>query len=127
MLGLGPYITPREGQCHHCGEPMPETDEWRKMVKLFTDIRVEYGQPLRITSSYRCKDHPIEARKDKPGQHSIAALDISTYQKDAVRLLRIIMARPAIRGIGIRAVGPADQRFIHIDLRKSPVLWSYPA
>ena len=39
---------------------MDEDTMWR-----LQDLREAYGKPMRITSGYRCPDHPIEAGKTK--------------------------------------------------------------
>jgi zinc D-Ala-D-Ala carboxypeptidase len=34
-------------------------------------VRMEYGKPMVVTSGYRCPNHPIEAKKSKPGEHTL--------------------------------------------------------
>ena len=48
-----------------------------KLLSMLDEMREIYGYPIKITSSYRSPDHPIEAAKKEPGEHSYgAAVDI---------------------------------------------------
>lgn len=97
------------------------------MQKEFLDrlqrLRNEWGRPIYISSGYRHETHPAEARKAVPGWHSEGlACDIAIRGGEALEL--VIMA-PAygFRGVGVHQKGWA--RFIHLDLRETPALWSY--
>ena len=49
-----------------------------KLLSMLDEMREIYGYPIKITSSYRSPDHPIEAAKKEPGEHSYgAAVDLS--------------------------------------------------
>ncbi len=117
------YFSDDELRCQcGCGvlNPNPEFDV---LMQIMDKIREEYGKPLRVTSGYRCANHPIEKKKAKPGQHNVAAIDLGVSRKDAVRLLRIAMSYQSIRGIGVQQKG--DARFLHFDMRTEPTIWSY--
>ena len=35
----------------------------KKLLNMLDNLREAYGSPIKITSSYRSPDHPIEAKK----------------------------------------------------------------
>ena len=93
------------------------------------DLRDSFGKPMRVTSGYRCPDHPIEARKDKVGAHAHGrAVDIAVRGPDAYALIMLAM-RQGWQGIGVQQKG--DVRFIHLDDLTAkegwprPTIWSY--
>lgn len=93
-------------------------------------LRTKCGFPFRITSGYRCADHPIEKAKSKPGPHNTGlAVDIACSHLDALRLLELAHNHPEWRGFGINQKGAG--RFIHLDQcehaegRPRPHIWSY--
>ena len=89
-------------------------------------LRTAYGKPMRITSGYRCPQHPIEAKKAAPGSHaSGCAVDIGVDGQDAYRLLKLAFVA-GFNGIGVNQKGAG--RFIHLDTLESaprPNVWSY--
>jgi len=117
-----PNFKAAEFNCTHCGknEMQPEF-----MARL-QSLRTAYGKPMRITSGYRCKDHPIEAKKAAPGAHaSGCACDIGVEGADAHRLLTYAFAA-GFTGIGVQQKGTG--RFIHLDTLTKPLrptVWSY--
>ena len=115
------YFTREEFACQHTGE-----NEIKDTFLLKLDLlRARCGFPFVITSGYRSPDHPLEARKEKPGTHAqgIAAdIKVNTSQQ------RYTLVEEAIKmgfgGIGIHSV------FVHIDMRdaagdKPAVMWLY--
>ena len=65
-----------------------EFSEFDKMdpvlLTMLDDLREEYGYPIQLTSTYRSPDHPIEAKKSKPGEHAHgAAVDIACVGGEA--------------------------------------------
>ena len=54
-----------------------EFNEFDKMDKalliMLDNLREVYGYPIKLTSTYRSPEHPIEARKTKPGEHAHGA------------------------------------------------------
>ena len=55
------YFNEMEFVCKHCGRVnMSPTFLYR-----LDELRHRCGFPFVITSGYRCKDHPIEAKKPK--------------------------------------------------------------
>lgn len=86
-------------------------------------LRTTYGKPLTVTSGYRCPDHPIERAKPEPGMHATGlAADLGVQGSDAVEVLRIALGL-GFTGIGIQQKGMG--RFIHLDRRVVPMIWSY--
>lgn len=102
------------------------------MDKL-TSLRADWGQPMAVTSGYRCTQHPIEAKKiasgRNPGAHASGrAVDIGIQGEDAYKLLCAALGH-GFSGIGIQQKGSA--RFIHLDDLTTddgfprPTIWSY--
>ena len=117
-----PNFKAAEFNCSHCGKNEMKPDFMAKLQAL----RVAYGKPMRITSGYRCPQHPIEAKKPKPGAHaSGCACDIGVEGADAHRLLTLALAA-GFTGIGVQQKGSG--RFIHLDTMEGgtrPTVWSY--
>lgn len=106
-----PNFSKHEFDCSHTGE--------NKMMPEFMDflqsVRTEFGNPMSISSGYRDKTHPIEARKSKPGEHAYGcAADIRVSYDDAYDLVAILFAR-GVKRIGVHQKGDGG-RFIHIGL-----------
>jgi len=119
------YFKDSELTCKHCDAEGIDPAFMQKVDKL----RDELGFPFPITSAYRCKDHPIEARKSSPGAHeSGRAVDIGVRGKNAYKLVQAA-TKAGLTGIGISQKG--GTRFIHIDDlpdsegRPRPHIWSY--
>jgi zinc D-Ala-D-Ala carboxypeptidase len=86
-------------------------------------LRSAYGKPMIITSGYRCAKHPVEAAKVMPGMHSTGlAADIGVSGAEAVQVLRLAFDA-GFRGVGVQQKG--NGRFLHVDLRENPTVWSY--
>ena len=86
-------------------------------------LRSVYGKPMAVTSGYRCPQHPKEAAKAQPGMHTTGlAADIGISGAEAVTLLRLALAA-GFRGVGVHQKG--NGRFLHVDLRETPTIWSY--
>ncbi len=104
-----------------------------EFLRVLDEIRREFGQPMTISSGYRCANHRVEARKEKPGTgaHSTGkACDVLTAGGDAFKLLEIVAAKPEITGLGVNQRGPWGERFLHLDTVGAgalprPTLWSY--
>lgn len=119
------YFTKEELTCKHC-EEYSMSDEF---MKKLDQLREDMGFPFKITSAYRCPEHPIEARKKAPGAHTTGkAIDIGVSGNDAYILIEAAI-RDNFTGIGINQKG--DGRFIHLDIiphspsSPRPWIWSY--
>ena len=54
------------------------------LLIMLDNLREVYGYPIKLTSTYRSPEHPIEARKAKPGEHAHgAAVDIACVGGEA--------------------------------------------
>jgi len=119
------YFTKEELTCKHC-EEYSMSDEF--MQKL-DQLREDMGFPFKITSAYRCPEHPIEARKKTAGAHTTGkAIDIGVSGNEAYILIEAAI-RDNFTGIGINQKG--EGRFIHLDIiphapsSPRPWIWSY--
>jgi len=115
------YFTREEFACQYTGEN--EISD-RLLLKLDL-LRARCGFPFVITSGYRSKDHPIEAKKETPGTHAQGiAADIKVT--DGIQRFKIV--EEAIK-MGFSGVGVASS-FVHVDIRdldgnEHPVMWTY--
>lgn len=112
------YFSLEEFKCSHCGENHIEP----QFVMKLDALRDMMGFPFVITSGYRCKDHPVEAKKPNgPGQHTKGnAADIAiTDAHDRYLLVRMAMT------MGFTGVA-AHKSFVHVDTRVGPEkMWTY--
>jgi len=115
-------FTKVEFDCTHCGANQMTPAFMSKLQAL----RIKYGKPMRITSGFRCAQHPIEAKKATPGAHaSGCACDVGVEGQDAYQLLRLAFEL-GFTGIGVQQKG--SSRFIHLDTLEQPPrpnVWSY--
>lgn len=114
-----PNFTEAEFRCRHCGKQEMKPEFMARLQAL----RNVYGRPMTITSGYRCPDHPIEKAKAEPGMHATGlACDIGVQGAEAYEIMRLAM-QAGFTGIGVQQKGSG--RFIHVDLRTTPTVWSY--
>ena len=119
-----PNFSAQEFDCQcGCGQNEMKPEFMAKLQQL----RTLYGAPMKVTSGYRCPQHPIEAKKAAPGAHASGqACDIGVQGAEAHRLLRMAL-EAGFTGIGVQQKGTG--RFLHLDTLESdlrPSLWSYP-
>ncbi len=117
---------PDEFRCQ-CGCLAVEMDP--AFIAALQRIRDEFG-PMKITSGYRCPQHPIEAKKHAPGAHSTGqAADISASGSRALHLLRVALSHDDIQGVGVNQRGAHSRRIIHLDTVTEklprPTIWTY--
>jgi len=116
------YFKPEEFLCQHCQAEGIQNS----FVETLDAIREECNFPFVVNSGYRCADHPIEAKKEKPGAHQGGyAADISVRGERALKLIEVAI-RHGVKRVGINQKGGG--RFVHIDTdpdRVSPAMWSY--
>lgn len=121
-MSYGRYFKESEFTCK-CGCGQTKMDPL--FIAKLNNLRHEYGKPMIVTSGYRCPNHPVEARKASaaPGMHTTGkAADIAVTGADAHRLLTLAL-EAGFRGIGVNQKGSG--RFIHLDDRAQPTVWSY--
>lgn len=121
--GRYPNFKAEEFKCQHCGSDGIRAELLAKLQAM----RSEYAKPMKITSGYRCPQHPVEAKKAIPGAHSLGlAADIAVQGADAHRVLELAF-KHGFNGIGVQQKGTG--RFIHVDVCTSelprPTVWSY--
>lgn len=113
------YFTALELKCTCCGKLEMSSD----FLPLLDVIRAAYDKPMIVTSGYRCKKHNLSVGGVKNSSHTQGlAVDVAvTRPYDRAKLIGILMAVPAITGIGI------SERFIHIDTKNRPyrAVWLY--
>ena len=117
-----PNFSEAEFKCSHCGKVNMQPEFLKKLQML----RTAFAKPMRITSGYRCPDHPIEAKKASSGAHTTGcAADVAVQGRDAHDLLRLAF-HFRFSGIGVQQKGSG--RFIHLDTLVAPHrpnVWSY--
>jgi zinc D-Ala-D-Ala carboxypeptidase len=125
MLDWGKYpnFTAGELKCQHCGAEGIKPELMDKLQEL----RTRYGKPMKITSGYRCPQHPIEAKKTSPGAHALGlAADVGVEGAEAYQVMKLAFEL-GFTGIGVQQKGTG--RFIHLDVRNgqlpTPATWSY--
>ena len=97
-----------------------------KLLSMLDDMRETYGYPIKITSSYRSPEHPIEAPKEQPGEHAYgAAVDIESV--GGGKTFRLVKA--AIE-VGFTRIGISRIKgFIHLGIGYSgapdTTIWTY--
>jgi zinc D-Ala-D-Ala carboxypeptidase len=107
-----------------------EFNEFEKMdpnlLKKLDQLREVYGYPIKLTSTYRSPDHPIEAKKSKPGEHAYgAAVDIACVGGEATFKL----VKAAIE-VGFTRIGISRKNnFVHVGIGYEgapPItIWTY--
>lgn len=116
------YFKDSEFECSHCGISKME----QGFIDKLNILRESYGKPLRVTSGYRCPQHPVEAKKASSGAHTTGrAVDFAVQGEDAYKLLSLSM-QMGFKGIGVQQKGSG--RFIHLDdwdNPNRPTVWSY--
>jgi zinc D-Ala-D-Ala carboxypeptidase len=119
-----PNFSPDEFRCKHTGRCAMHP---AFMSRLQT-LRDMYGKPMIITSGFRDRSHPVEARKVTTGAHVLGrAADVAVQGADALRLI-VLAAEAGFTGIGVQQKGAG--RFIHLDdvpgnQLPRPHVWSY--
>jgi uncharacterized protein YcbK (DUF882 family) len=107
-----------------------EFSEFDKMDKalliMLDNLREVYGYPIKLTSTYRSPEHPIEAKKAKPGEHAYgAAVDIACVGGEATYKL----VKAAIE-VGFTRIGISRKNnFVHVGVGYEgapPItIWTY--
>jgi uncharacterized protein YcbK (DUF882 family) len=92
-------------------------------------IREDYGQPIIISSGYRCSHYNKQiSSTGTDGPHTTGrAVDIPVHGEEAVRLMQVAL-KYGMTGFGVKQKGPFNKRFIHLDDLENglrPTMWSY--
>ena len=119
-----PNFSEKEFACRHCGKCEMDLD----FVAKLQELRSKVDLPMKISSGYGCKDHPVEAKKSAPGTHNEGvAADILCFGSNAHKILSMALELK-FQGIGVNMKGDRNSRFIHLDMSKKksrPTIWSY--
>lgn len=116
-----PNFRKEEFNCSHTGKNEMQP---RFMEKL-QQFRTRWNKPMMVTSGYRDKTHPIEAKKASPGEHSKGlCADIAVGPSDRHAFVKLAFE------LGFTRIGVANT-FIHLgvateaDGHPSPRIWTY--
>ena len=100
------------------------TDLDRKMLDFLVKLEGTIGRELTITSGYRSPEHPIEAKKKSPGEHTTGlAVDVA-----AIGGTPVFEIVEAAIDLGCKRIGISRKsNFIHLGLDTSRVtsIWTY--
>lgn len=116
-----PNFIKEEFDCKHSGK----NEMQHEFMLLLQQLRTEFGRPLQITSGFRDKSHPIEAKKTHSnGEHTQGnCCDITCVNSNT----RFILVSLALK-IGFTRIGIA-KNFIHLGIggKNLPnnVIWDY--
>ena len=94
-----------------------------KMIEFMEQLELKLGEELSVTSGYRGPDHPIEAAKSKPGEHSTGlAVDVAAVGGTPV----YVLVKAAIE-LGCRRIGISRKsNFVHLGLSdRVTSIWTY--
>lgn len=115
------HFSRKELQCKYSGECQFNPE----FLARIEELRIAYGKPLKVSSGFRSADHPVERVKKSTGYHAKGeALDFLVYGEDAQTLIKLALDL-GFKGIGVSQKGDFNRRFIHIDHRSEPAMWSY--
>ncbi len=117
-------FTEDEFKCSHTGECHMDKNHMRKLQAL----RTEAGFPFIVSSGYRHPTHPIEASKNRAGEHSYGkGTDIEIGGWRADRLIQLSYKHGFTRR-GIHQNGGAEYIHLGTGLPNEgfpPGVWSY--
>lgn len=95
-----------------------------KMVTFMSKLEEALDRELVVTSGYRSPEHPIEAKKEKPGEHA-EGLAVDIIAVGGMPVYEIVSK--AIN-LGCRRIGISRKsNFIHLGLSPNRVtsIWTY--
>ena len=94
-------------------------------IRRLQMLRNLYRKPMQITSGYRTAayNQQIGGAAQSLHLHGKAA-DVLVSGTNAYELIGLALA-VGFKGIGVQQKGAYRGRFIHLDLRSTPTIWSY--
>lgn len=114
-------------KCGKCNSDGSEMDP--AFMDRLQQLREQFNKPMALSSAFRCRRHPEEAKKAEPGEHSLGqAVDVRIRGAEALELLQRALNLGFTR-IGVSQRGNA--RFLHLGTAlaggrlPSPMIWSY--
>lgn len=103
----------------HCGTCSPDTADNmdNNFMNRLVYLRETCGFPFIVTSAYRCPDYNNKiSSTGLTGPHTTGrAVDIAVQGMEQSALIKLAIAQ-GFEGVGIRAHGPREDRFVHLDL-----------
>jgi len=120
MGNLSKNFSRHEFACRCCGRAEINP----RLVDALQELRDLAGEPVRITSGYRCSDHNRAVGGAKQSQHLLGnAADIVVKGRSVAEMYELAEQVPAFRDGGI-GVYP-DMGFIHVDVRNERARWGH--
>jgi zinc D-Ala-D-Ala carboxypeptidase len=115
------YFKAKEFACQCCGKENINSELVEKVDKL----RGLYGLPIKVTSGYRCPDHPLTVSRPTSSHAKGLAVDIAARtSRERYMLLELIFKHQLFKRIGISGI----DKFIHVDVdqdKSDQVVWLY--
>ena len=117
------YFKAHEFYCK-CGECVEEEHMDSNFITLLDEMRHKAGRGFTINSGWRCRNHPEEKKKDKPGAHNQGtAVDIKVSGgSERFEIIQLGLA------VGMVGIGVANS-FVHVDsghkTSPRPMAWKY--
>ena len=104
------YFSLDEFRCKHCGK-LPQKGMSPVLVAKLEHLRDKIGQPIYVSSGYRCPYHNVEVGGVPNSQHIYGtAADIYCEDMTISQLVRFV------EEIGFDGIGVYDN-FVHVDCR----------
>ena len=132
-----PNFKPEEFKCR-CGECASDGNEMDPiLLEALQRIRSSLGEPMHVTSGYRCPKYNAKvSTTGEDGPHTTGkAVDIACVGDKAYKMIMIAKVHLLpITGIGLKQNGPANGRFMHMDILSGngrdtkgprPWIWTY--
>lgn len=123
-----PYFKLDEFKCK-CGKcSIPPNVPNDELIDVLCEIREHYGQPVRINSGYRCKDHNSKIGGAANSQHTVgSAADFTVDGIKTIDVYNFVIEKYDSKPYGIARRLSKDEYkgFVHIDTTKSRRRWVY--
>lgn len=122
------HFSAAELACKHCGANRMQPAFLARLEALRTAV----GQPLALTSAYRCPTHNQRvSTTGADGPHTTGrAVDVRVAGGVALQLISLALGL-GFTGVGVQQTGEHAGRFLHLDDlpngpgQPRPWLWSY--
>ena len=129
-ITLSPHFKTSEFNCRCKNESCHTQSINKEVISRLEQIRSEVGEPLRITSAFRCADQQRYLRnagvstvvaQNKSTHESGDAVDVQVISTKSDRMARLLVAAEKV----FKSIGLA-KTFLHLDLRDDKIRrWNY--